>query len=89
MEFSLHWIADPTAWLGLATLIALEIVLGVDNLIFIAIVADKLPPQQRDRARFIGLSLALLMRFALLAGISWLTSLTRPLLTVFGFGQCL
>jgi CBS domain containing-hemolysin-like protein len=86
MEFSLHWIADPTAWLGLATLIALEIVLGVDNLIFIAIVADKLPPEQRDRARFIGLSLALLMRFALLAGISWLTSLTRPLITVFGFG---
>jgi CBS domain containing-hemolysin-like protein len=86
MEFSLHWIADPTAWLGLATLIALEIVLGVDNLIFIAIVADKLPPEQRDRARFIGLSLALLMRFALLAGISWLTSLTRPLITILGFG---
>jgi CBS domain containing-hemolysin-like protein len=86
MEFSLHWISDPTAWLGLATLIALEIVLGVDNLIFIAIVADKLPPEQRDRARVIGLSLALFMRLALLTGISWLTSLTRPLVTVFGFG---
>lgn len=86
MEFSLHWVADPTAWLGLATLIALEIVLGVDNLIFIAIVADKLPPEQRNRARLIGLSLALLMRFALLAGVSWLTTLTKPLLTVLGFG---
>lgn len=86
MEFSLHWLADPTAWLGLATLIALEIVLGVDNLIFIAIVADKLPPAQRDRARMIGLSLALFMRLALLTGISWLTSLTKPLFTVFGFG---
>jgi predicted tellurium resistance membrane protein TerC len=54
------WIADPTAWLGLLTLVALEIVLGIDNLIFIAILADRLPPHQRERARMIGLSLALL-----------------------------
>ena len=60
----MEWIADPTAWLGLATLIVLELVLGIDNLIFIAILADKLPPDQRDRARIIGLSLALLMRVA-------------------------
>ncbi len=86
MEFSFEWISDPTAWLGLATLIALEIVLGIDNLIFIAIVADKLPGQQRDRARIIGLSLALFMRLALLASISWLTSLTQPLFTLLGFG---
>lgn len=60
----MEWIADPTAWLGLATLIVLEIVLGIDNLVFIAILADKLPPHLRDRARVLGLSLALLMRLA-------------------------
>ena len=54
----MEWLADPTAWLGLATLIVLELVLGIDNLVFIAILADKLPPHQRDRARVIGLSLA-------------------------------
>ncbi len=66
----MEWIADPTAWLGLATLIVLEIVLGIDNLVFIAILADKLPPHLRDRARVLGLSLALLMRLGLLASIS-------------------
>lgn len=78
----MEWIADPTVWVGLMTLVALEIVLGVDNLIFIAILADKLPPQQRDRARVIGLSLALIMRLGLLASISWVMSLTAA---VFGF----
>jgi CBS domain containing-hemolysin-like protein len=85
MDFSLAWTVEPTAWLGLATLIALEIVLGIDNLIFIAIVADKLPRRQRERARVTGLAFALLMRLALLASIAWLTSLARPLLTPFGF----
>ena len=66
----MEWIADPTAWVGLLTLVALEIVLGVDNLIFIAILSDKLPVQQRERARVIGLSLALFMRLALLIGQS-------------------
>ncbi|MGQ7815660.1 TerC family protein [Metapseudomonas furukawaii] len=80
----MEWIADPTAWLGLLTLIVLEIVLGIDNLVFIAILADKLPPEQRDRARLIGLSLALLMRLGLLASISWLVTLTTPLFEVFG-----
>jgi predicted tellurium resistance membrane protein TerC len=79
------WIADPTTWLGLLTLIALEIVLGVDNLIFIAILADRLPAQQRDRARLIGLFLALFMRLALLASISWLVTLTRPVIAALGF----
>ncbi len=60
-----------------------EIVLGIDNLIFIAILADKLPPEQRDRARLIGLSLALIMRLGLLFGISWLVSWTEPLFTLF------
>ncbi len=70
----MEWIADPTAWLGLATLIVLEIVLGIDNLVFIAILADKLPPHLRDRARVLGLSLALLMRLGLLASISWMVT---------------
>ena len=80
----MEWIMDPTAWLGLLTLIALELVLGIDNLVFIAILADKLPPHQRDRARIIGLSLALIMRLGLLASISWLVTLTAPLFEVFG-----
>lgn len=77
---------DPTVWLGLLTLVVLEIILGIDNLIFIAILADKLPEHQRDKARVIGLSLALLMRLALLASISWLVTLTEPLFAVFGHG---
>jgi CBS domain containing-hemolysin-like protein len=79
----MEWIADPTAWLGLLTLIVLELVLGIDNLVFIAILADKLPPEQRDRARVIGLSLALVMRLGLLASISWMVTLTEPLFEVF------
>ncbi|MDV7213061.1 TerC family protein [Azotobacter beijerinckii] len=80
----MEWLADPTAWLGLLTLIVLEIVLGIDNLVFIAILADKLPPERRDRARIIGLSLALVMRLGLLASISWLVTLTEPLLSILG-----
>ena len=64
------WMSDPTAWLGLATLVILEIVLGIDNLVFIAILADKLPPHQRNRARMIGLTLAMVMRLGLLASIA-------------------
>lgn len=82
----LEWMADPTAWAGLATLIVLEIVLGIDNLVFIAILADKLPPHQRDKARLIGLSLALVMRLGLLASIAWIVTLTRPLFSVAGLG---
>jgi len=81
----MEWIADPTVWVGLLTLVVLEIVLGVDNLIFIAILADKLPPQQRDRARVIGLSLALVMRLGLLASITWVMSLTTPILNFWRF----
>jgi len=80
----MEWIVDPTAWMGLLTLIVLEIVLGIDNLVFIAILADKLPPQQRDRARLIGLGLALLMRLGLLASMAWLVTLTSPLFEVLG-----
>jgi predicted tellurium resistance membrane protein TerC len=60
----MEWLADPTVWIGLVTLVVLEIVLGVDNLIFIAILSDRLPAQRRGHARLIGLSLALLMRAA-------------------------
>jgi len=79
MDWSMDWIADPNAWIGLVTLVVLEIVLGIDNLVFIAILADKLPPHQRNRARLIGLTLALLMRLVLLASISWIVTLREPL----------
>ena len=78
----MEWLSDPTIWVGLSTLILLEIVLGIDNLIFIAILAEKLPPHQRDKARLLGLSLAMGMRLGLLTIVSWLVTLTTPLLTV-------
>ncbi|MFF7055344.1 TerC family protein [Achromobacter spanius] len=78
----MEWLLDPAAWVGLLTLVVLEIVLGIDNLIFIAILADKLPPEQRDRARVLGLSLALIMRLGLLSVMSWLVTLTTPLFSV-------
>ena len=77
-----EWIADPTVWAGLLALIALEIVLGIDNLVFIAVLAEKLPPEQRDKARVLGLSLALVMRLLLLMSIAWLVTLTNPLFHV-------
>ncbi|WP_423250369.1 TerC family protein, partial [Acinetobacter nosocomialis] len=76
----IEFLLDPSIWIALLTLIVLEIVLGIDNLVFIAILADKLPPEQRDKARIIGLSLALIMRLALLSIISWLVTLTKPIL---------
>lgn len=79
--FTFDWLADPTAWAGLLTLVVLEIVLGIDNLVFIAILADKLHASQRDRARVLGLSMALFMRLALLGAMSWLVRLTTPILT--------
>ena len=81
----MEWIADPSIWAGLLTLVVLELVLGIDNLVFIAILAEKLPPAQRDRARVTGLVLAMLIRLVLLASISWLVTLTTPLFSVRGF----
>src|SRR3954468_17631513 len=81
----MEWISDPAAWLGLGTLVALEIVLGVDNLIFLAILADRLPAEQRDRARIVGLSLALVMRLGLLASITWVMSLNEPIIAFWRF----
>jgi len=78
----MEFLADPNIWIGLATLVVLEVVLGIDNLVFIAILADKLPPEQRSRARLLGLSLALLMRIGLLFSISWIVRLTAPLFSV-------
>lgn len=78
----IEFLLDPSIWIALLTLIVLEIVLGIDNLVFIAILADKLPPEQRDKARIIGLSLALIMRLALLSIISWLVTLTKPILHI-------
>lgn len=81
----MEMLMDPSIWAGLLTLVVLEIVLGIDNLVFIAILADKLPPKQRDKARLIGLSLALVMRLVLLSVISWMVTLTQPLFSVLDY----
>jgi predicted tellurium resistance membrane protein TerC len=80
----MEWISDANAWLGLLTLTALEIVLGIDNVIFISILAGKLPGGDSDKARRLGLLLAMVTRIALLFSISWLTRLTSTLFTLFG-----
>ena len=77
-------IVDPNAWLSLATLVLLEIVLGIDNVLFIAIVSGRLPESRQNAARRIGLSIAVLLRIAMLIGIAWILSLTRPVVTLFG-----
>ena len=81
----MEFLMDPSIWVGLLTLVVLEIVLGIDNLVFIAILADKLPPKQRDKVRLIGLSLALVMRLGLLSVISWMVTLTKPLFSVMDY----
>ena len=80
------WTGDPTAWVALLTLIVLEVVLGIDNLIFISILTNKLPQEQQARARRLGISAALIMRLVLLATISFIVQLTEPLFTAFGHG---
>ena len=77
-------LASPEVWIALVTLTVLEIVLGIDNVIFISILAGKLPPEQRDRARIVGLSLAMFMRIALLFSLSWVIGLTAPLFDILG-----
>lgn len=78
----LELLADPQAWIALLTLTALELVLGIDNIIFISILVDKLPPEQREKARKLGLFLAMFMRVALLLVLSWIIGLTAPLFTL-------
>ncbi len=80
----MEWITSPAAWVALASLTVLEIVLGIDNIVFISILAGKLPAEQRGRARTFGLALAMLTRIALLFSISLLSRLTAPLFTVLG-----
>ncbi|RWI09840.1 TerC family protein [Mesorhizobium sp.] len=80
------FVSDPTAWVALLTLIVLEVVLGIDNLIFISILTNKLPEAQRARARRLGISAALIMRLVLLATISIIVQLTTPVFTAFGHG---
>ncbi len=80
----MEWLTDPHAWLALATLTALEIVLGVDNIIFISILCGRLPEHQREKARTIGLMFAMLTRIGLLFTLSWLMTLTAPLFSFMG-----
>lgn len=80
----MDWLTDPQAWIALATLTALEIVLGIDNVIFIAILAGKLPHEQQAKARSLGLGAALISRLLLLFSLSWIMRLTAPLFAVFG-----
>ena len=80
----MDWLTDPQIWASLITLTVLEIVLGIDNLVFIAIIAGRLPPERQNPARQIGLALALITRLALLASIVWIIGITRPLFHFFG-----
>jgi predicted tellurium resistance membrane protein TerC len=80
----MDWLSDPSAWIALLTLTALEIVLGIDNIIFISILAGKLPEEQRNRARVIGLAAAMVTRILLLLSLTWIMRLTSPLFTVLG-----
>ena len=77
-------LSDPATWVSLATLAVLEIVLGIDNVLFISILVQRLPPERRDRARLIGLGLAAGMRIVLLLTITWIIGLTQPVVTLFG-----
>jgi predicted tellurium resistance membrane protein TerC len=79
----MDWITNPEAWIGFGTLLALEIVLGIDNVVFISILAGKLPANQQAKARYLGLALAMVTRILLLFSISWIVRLTAPLFTVF------
>lgn len=80
----MDWLTSPQAWISLATLTLLEIVLGIDNIIFISILTDRLPPDQRKRARFIGLAVAMISRILLLMSLSAMMRLTTPLFSAFG-----
>ena len=81
----MEWLSNPQIWIGLLTLTALEIVLGIDNVVFISILAGSLSPASRTRARRLGMLLAMVMRTLLLLSISWIIGLTRPLFVIAGF----
>jgi predicted tellurium resistance membrane protein TerC len=80
----MEWLADPQAWIAFLTLTVLELVLGIDNIVFISILAGKLPTEQQSKARYIGLGLALGMRVILLFSLTWVIGLTAPLFNIFG-----
>jgi len=84
MDYLLQLAADPTVWAALATLIVMEVVLGIDNLIFISILTNKLPAHQQQKGRRIGISLALILRLGLLGTVAWIVQLTEPIIEVFG-----
>lgn len=78
----MEWLSDPQSWIAFATLVSLELVLGIDNVVFISILAGKLPEHQQDRARKLGLALAVLSRIVLLFSLSWVIGLTEPLFAI-------
>jgi predicted tellurium resistance membrane protein TerC len=86
MDALLALAADPTAWVALATLIAMEVVLGIDNLIFISILSNKLPESQQAKARRLGIGLALVLRLGLLGTVAFIVQLTEPIFSAFGHG---
>jgi predicted tellurium resistance membrane protein TerC len=86
MDYLLALVTDPAAWAALVTLVVMEIVLGIDNLMFIAILSKKLPEAQRARIQRIGILLALVLRLTLLGTVAWIAQLTQPAITLFGHG---
>src|SRR5262245_46957889 len=80
----MEWLTDPHAWIGFITLTALEVVLGIDNIIFISILSGKLPQEQQSRGRRVGLFLAMIMRILLLLSLAWIMRLTAPLFSIWG-----
>ena len=86
MQDIMMLVQDPAAWVALVTLVVMEVVLGIDNLIFISILTNKLPPETREKARKLGIGLALIMRLALLGTVAWIVKLTTPVFEVFGHG---
>ncbi|RQU25695.1 TerC family protein, partial [Burkholderia cenocepacia] len=83
MDYLLTLATDPAVWAALLTLVVMEVVLGIDNLIFISILSNKLPEAQRARTQRLGIALALVMRLALLGSVAWIASLTEPVFTLF------
>ncbi|MEH6728256.1 MAG: TerC family protein, partial [Hyphomicrobiales bacterium] len=86
MENLITLFQDPAVWIALLTLIVMEVVLGIDNLLFISILTNKLPEDQRSGARRIGISLALILRLVLLSAVAWIVQLTTPIFTLFDQG---
>ena len=89
MDHILFLVADPAAWLALATLVVMEVVLGIDNLVFVSILTNKLPEAMRGKARRLGIGLALVLRLLLLGALAYIVGLTKPVVVLFGHGLSL